>query len=193
MTNQITFTINATPDNADTISAITALLTGIAPKKSETKETSKATKETKETETDSVVEETDITLTDFKKAAKAVKTNFSEEFALSIIEMTGTKPGSTLGRTLSKVPSEDYATIIAAWEEGPQNDDDDDLADDDLADDDLADVDADAVKLALKAYSKSEGRPEAKALMAKFECNSLADVDNLSSSELAQLMEATIL
>lgn len=194
--NQVTFTIQAVTANADTIAKMTALAMGASTGPvMQTKGNAKPAKTDKPaaTDTDDVV-----TLAQFKKAAGATKKEHGEEFAMLVIEEFGVKVGTTLGRTVSKVDADAYQSIMDSWTVGPavKTDDDDDGLGDDLDDDGLGDdepeVDAEAVKVALKAYSKDTGRAEAKELMAEFKCKSLADVDKLKPAQLAELLERTV-
>lgn len=195
--NTVTFSIAATAENAETISKITNLLTGKAAKAQPELETRGKAAPAKTDTKAAKTEEADdaITLAQFKAAVKQAKTEYDEDFVMKAIESTGTTMGSTLGRTVSKVDASDYQTIMDIFSEGPQEEaGDDDLDEDDGLDDDddlgeeEPEVDADAVKTALRAYSKSAGRDEAKALMTKYKCANLGAVEKLKPVQLAELM-----
>lgn len=189
-TNNVTFTIAATLENQEIIANMTALLVGGKPAM-ETPEKPANKKAAEKPETDGAAE---ITLVQFKTAAKKAKTDHDEDFAMETLTANGVDVAATLGRSLSKVDAKDYTTIMEAWAEGPKATTDDDLGDDDLDDDldDEADVDADAVKVALKAYSKETGRDEAREIMANYKCKSLNDVDKLKPAQLVALMQEIV-
>lgn len=192
--NQVMFAIVATPANAELIDKVSKLILGddytAKPEKTSDKTTSKPEKtEAKDTS------KATTSLADFKKAAKAAKDEFGEEFVTSVIEAAGIEPKQTLARSVAAVPEEQYDDIIALWQAGPEeaantSDDSDDDFDDDDSDD--ADVTPEAVKTAVKAYAKENGRDEAKELMAKHGAKSLAEIDNLKPAQLAKLLEECI-
>lgn len=194
---QVTYTLDLVPENAGKIDAINQILFGAgykaeAPKEPVVKET--PAKETKSTEEKI---SSAISAAEFKEAAKAVKKDHGEEFALAVLKEQGVEVNSTLGRSIGKVDEELYSEIMACWESGPvteQADDEpvDDL-DDDLEDDleeDDSEVDVDAVKAACKAYSKENGRDKALELMSKHGAKALADVGKLESAKLKALFKA---
>ena len=136
------------------------------------------------------------TLIEFRTAAKLVKKTHGEEFAMQVLEDNGTKAASTLGRTISKVDPANYDAIMADWKAGPADAaaaDADDLDDDLDADeglDDTAEVDPEAVKIAVRAYSKANGRDAAIELMTSHGCKNLAAIDALAPAKLAAILAA---
>jgi len=189
MNNTITFTITATPENTDLISNITALMTGGKPTK-QVETTTKAKPTTTKAKPE-VEEATGPTITEFKAAIKKAKAKNDEAFVMQTIEEAGVTVGETLGRTVSKVKAEQYQDIMDTLAEGPvitETSSDDELDDDELDDNEPPEVDAETVKLALKAYSKEHGRAKAKELMNDFKCPALSSVDKLSQAKLAELM-----
>lgn len=181
--NYVNYQVELIPDNAELINQINVLVMGGA----DATQTTASDDTGKETSTDA------ISATDVKNAARKVKKNHGEEFAMGVLEDADIETGSSLGRSLKTIPEDQYADIIAAWEAGPKastkddDDDDDDFGDDD--DDDDAEVTAESVKLALKAYAKSDGRAEAKAIMNKHGAKALSDVDDCTSKQLAAMMK----
>ena len=189
--NQVTFTINATPENQSTINQVVALISG----GNHIHGTQKPTQDEPVNTEDSNIME----FAEFKKIAIKIKKEHGEPFALEVIGDLGHKLGSTLGRTISKLSEDQYADIIAKWETGPvEEKEDDDGLDDDLEknedDDGLGDdetpakVDPEAVKDALKAYNKEHGRPATRELMAEHGVENLGEVSKLSAKKLAALM-----
>ena len=136
-----------------------------------------------------------LTLDDIKTFAKKCKKDHGEEFAMAVLKKAGVDVKASLGRSMSAIDEDDYATIVEAWKAGPQDDDDEgDLDDDDDLDEEEeeAEVDADAVKTALKAYSKEHGRDKAKKIMAKFDLTKLADVDDMDDDDMAKLLKKVL-
>lgn len=187
MAGTIQITLNV-EDNLDNRNLFNKFMSANLPESDAVKTKSSKTKDEPE-ESDS-----DISLADFKKAAKTVKKDFGEEFALEILSDHKVKVGTSLARSLSKVDEDDYESVINAWVTGPEEKDDDDLDedDDDLDEDDDEDeeLDGDAVALALKAYAKENGRDEAKELMKKHKVKDLAAVKKLTGKKLAALAKA---
>ena len=197
---KLTYEIEMSPENAGKIDAINKILLGDAyteeapPKTS----TAKTTKAEEQREASTAKASYTLSLDDVKAAAKAAKAEFGEEFAMQVLKDAGVKVATTLGRSMSAIDEEQYEEVITAWEAGPQQteqsddtpDDDDDFGDDDDGlDDDSGEVDAEAVKTALKAYSKEHGRDEAKAIMTKHGAASLSKVDDLPAKKLAAMMK----
>lgn len=60
------------------------------------------------------------------------------------------------------------------------------------ADDELEEVTAEAVKIALKAYAKENGRDEAKEIMTANKLDSLSAVDKATKKQLTAIMNALI-
>ncbi|RKX65286.1 MAG: hypothetical protein DRP42_05010 [Tenericutes bacterium] len=202
--NQVTFTIDATDENVETINSITAIIAGGKPATAKTEKPVMKTKGTAkpaktdtpvETETPATEEANDnMSLADFKKAASKCKKAHGEDFTMQVIKDANIKVGTTLGRTISKISDDNYVSIVELWEAGPTADetnDDDNLDDDDDGlDDNTPKVKPEAVKLALKAYGRNTGRTEAKALMSEHGCDTLSDVDELSAEKLGSIMKA---
>jgi len=70
--------------------------------------------------------------------------------------------------------------------------DKDDLDDDGFGDDTGTDIDAEAVKIALKAYAKETGRDEAKEIMTKNGAKALSNVDDCTQEQLAAIMKELV-
>lgn len=201
MTNTVTFNIPATQENAELIHKVSELvIPGYTRKSPVAEETAASTKSTQAAKKDKPAKEETpedsgaVDFTQFKKAAKEAKKEHGEEFCMEILEAAGYESKSTLGRSLAQVESAHYETIIAAWSEGPQDDDssDDEDLDDDFDDeeDDEPEVEVPAVKKAVKAFAKEKGRDEAKQMMKKYGCDTLKDVEDLDSSDLVKLFKA---
>ena len=191
----VSYTLEITKDTATLRAAIEALISGPPSKEDKPAKATKVAKPEKS-------EGSDISFADFKKAGMKAKRDEGEDFANDVVNEFCDKPGATLGRTLSKIEQEDYSAIVDLWaagleeEEADDDDlDDDDLDDDDLDDDDLDDddddgeIDPEAVKTALKAYSKDVGREKAKALMAKNGASALSKVSACSQKQLAKMLK----
>lgn len=214
MTNQVTYAIELTPENAPKIDAINRILLGTAytsvdAKVAATEIEKEATKASAQAKADKAVkadnqkvaqqakaeqeaEASDVSLDDVKKAAKKAKADHGEDFAMEVLKAAGVEVATTLGRSMSKIDEDMYEAIIAAWEEGPQpteqasDEPEDDLDDDDGFDDeeDTSEVTAEAVKTALKAYAKEVGRDEAKEIMTKHGATALSKVDDCTPKQL---------
>lgn len=114
-----------------------------------------------------------------KKAMAAAKKEHGEDFVLQVLEEVGktTKPEQTIGRQLSACAASNHEAMIEAFEAGPEEE---------------AEADADAVKMAIKAYAKEEGKAAAKKKLKKFDLT-LSDLDDLDEEDedtLAEIMKA---
>lgn len=201
MNNYLTYQIELTPENASKIDAINKVLLGEsysqeetavkAPKPAASKSSKKPTKTT-----EPEAPASGLSLEDIRSAAKAAKAEFGEEFTMQVLKDAGVEVKATLGRSVSAIPTESYEEIAATWKSGPQQgdldleDDLDELDSDDLESED--EVDAEAVKVALKAYSKEHGREEAKAIMTKYKVSALSKVDSLENKQLVALMKELV-
>lgn len=196
MTNNVTYTIALTSENAPKIDAINRIILGEdytteAPTKAApAKEPVKADP----AKTETVAEPSSLTLDQVKRAAKKAKSTHGEGFANSVLDEFGVKEASSLGRRMSSIDEGDYDAIAEKWAAGPQvteqvsdepeDDLDDGFDDDDGLGDDESEVTADAVKTALKAYAKEVGRDEAKEIMQKHGATALSKVDDCTSTQL---------
>ncbi len=194
MTNYVNYQVALVPENAELINQLNELLiTGEASPKvakaaaEPTKVPAKAAASTSAEDADKPTG-SGTTLDEFKKAAKVAKKEHGEEFTMQVMKDAGIKVATTLGKSMSAVHADQYDMIIALWEAGPQESEDD-LGDDDGLgeDDDGLDEEvpsAEAVQKALKAYSKSESREAAKAIMTKYKVKALSDVPNCDDATL---------
>ena len=214
MTNQVTYTIMLTPENAPKIDAINNILLGtdytsVDAKAVETEIEQKATKysaqdkayeaikadEQKvaqqakaEQEAEQEAEGSEVTFDDVKKAAKKAKADHGEEFVMEVLKAAGVKVAPTLRRSVSNIDKDMYEEIISAWKEGfkltdQASDEPEDYGlDNEYFDDeeDTSEVTAEAVKTALRAYSKEVGRDTAKEIMTKHGATALSKVDDCS-------------
>lgn len=201
---KLIYELEMSPENAGKIDAINKILLGAdyteeAPAKKPA-ETATAQESTTKSKASNATAKADkgIQFTEFRNAAKAAKSEFGEEFTMKVLKDCGVAVKDTLGRSISAASADQYEEIIAAWKAGPQEsqekelDDDDGLGDDDLDGEDEAEVDAEAVKTALKAYSKEHGRDEAKAIMAKHGAAALSKVDDLPAAKLSAMMKELV-
>ena len=198
MSNFLTYQIELTPENAGLIDKVNSLLVpGYA-----TSAPSSSPSETVTKATEAPAETTGPTIADVKTAAKAAKKEHGEDFANEVLDGAGVKAGTTLGRRMSAIDQAQYAEVIAGWEAGPQaapaTDDDNDGLGDDLDDDDdgLGDdtppPTVEAVKTALKAYSKSTGRAEAKKIMSDNGVAALSNVDDCTPEQLTAMFKLLV-
>ncbi len=181
MTNYVNYQVALVPENAELINQLNELLiTGEAsPKvaKAAAEPTKAPAKAAASTSAEDATPPTDngTTLDEFKKAAKVAKKEHGEEFTMQVMKDAGIKVATTLGKSMSAVHADQYDMIIALWEAGPQESEE--LDDDGLGEDDdgLGEEvpSAEAVQKALKAYSKSESREAAKAIMTKYQVKAL--------------------
>lgn len=197
MTNQVTYSIALTPENAEKIDQVNRILLGEsytaeAPAKAATAKAAEkpAPAATKEPAT----EASGLTLDQVKRAAKKAKSAHGEDFANSVLDEFDVKAAASLGRRMSAIDEADYQAIVDKWVAGPQvteqaadepeDDLDDGFDDDDGLGEDESEVTADAVKTALKAYAKEVGRDEAKEIMQKHGAAALSKVDDCTPAQL---------
>lgn len=179
--NTVTWSVPLKPENATLIDKINKMLIGGEASSTSSQET------TTESASDAISYDT------LKEAAKAAKATHGEDFAMQVLKDFKVDVGSTLGRSLKPIDESLYGKVIAAWENGPIEDEDDfgdgpsKEEDDDFGDD--TSIAPDAVKTALKALANSKGRDAAKALMAKHKVKLLSEVDEASQATLAALMK----
>lgn len=195
MANQVTYNIDLIPENAEKIDQINQILLGgdyTASPKSATTAKEPSTKKSggaaqKGTAEAAAPAASGTTLDAVKKAAKAAKAEHGEDFAMQVLKDAGVDVKTTLGRSMGVIAEDLYDTVIAGWEAGPQvteqvsDEPDDDWGDDD---EDGEAPTAEAVKTALKAYSKEVGRAEAKEIMTKHGAKALSEVDNCTPEQL---------
>ena len=217
LVSMLTYAIALTPENAGKIDAINRIMLGETYAASAPIESAKTAVESKPTKTADKPadkpaakekvkpQEPDLTegatMDDLKSAAKKAKADHGEDFVKAAIEASGVKCLASLGRTMVKIEPENYETMIATWQAGPQAADDDlggDDLDDDLGGDDLDDdlgeeaPTPEAVKLALKAMSQGGDRAGAKKLMSDNGAEKLSDVDNCTPTQLATMFKALV-
>lgn len=175
---KVIFELPLIPSNAQLIAEITALI-------SKTDSVEAPVKKI-ETVGDS------LSIEDMKKLLKAAKTEHGETFINACYSAIGVELKSSVGRTLSSVPKDQYEVLAETLKAGPQNDSDDenDGFDDDGLDDDPIEISAETVQTALKAYAKEAGREEAKKIMTTNGAKSLPEVANCSTAQLAAMMNA---
>ena len=142
--------------------------------------TAKATSKKKASKKKASANKTTGDLAEVKKAMAAAKKEHGEDFVLQVLEEVGetSKPEETIGRQLSACPPENHKAMIEAFEAGP--------------DEEEGEVDADAVRMAIKAYAKEEGKTAAKKKLKKFDhsLSDLEELDNEDEETLAELMKA---
>lgn len=200
MTNVVTYAIELIPENAAKIDAVNRIILGDAYTTVDTKvAATEIVKETaSQTKTPVAKDKPATTLEQFKTAAKLAKKDHGEEFAMEALKSSGCKVATTLGRSMAGVNADDYDKVIALWVAGPQLTEQasDELEDDGFGDDeddglgDEPEVDAEAVKIALKAYAKEVGRDEAKEIMTANGAAALSKVDDCSPKQLAAMIKA---
>ncbi len=204
MTNQVTYAIDLTPENAEKIDQVNRILLGDsytaeAPAKAAP---AKAPAKTAPAKTETTTDEpSGLTLDQVKRAAKKAKSAHDEDFANSVLDGFGVKAAASLGRRMSAIDESDYQAIVDAWVAGPQTEQASDEPEDDLDDgfddddglgDDESEVTADAVKTALKAYAKEVGRDEAKEIMTKHGAAALSKVDDCTPDQLKAMFAALV-
>lgn len=196
MTNQVTYSIALTPENAEKIDQVNRILLG----ESYTAESpakvapTKAAEKAAPAKTETTAEASGLTLDQVKRAAKKAKSAHGEDFADSVLDEFNVKAAASLGRRMSAIDEADYDAIVEKWAAGPQvteqasdepeDDLDDGFDDDDGLGEDESEVTADAVKTALKAYAKEVGRDEAKEIMQKHGAAALSKVDDCTPAQL---------
>ena len=118
-TNFVTYSIALTAENADKITAMNHILLDGATPIPKPAGTATETAGSTATKTSDPVS-AGTTASEFKAAAKKVKADHGEEFALKVLTDFEITNGSTLGRSIGKVGAEQYDDIMAAWAAGPQ-------------------------------------------------------------------------
>lgn len=177
-------------DNADNRVLMNKFLSSNLPDEGEkTRKAGKAV-ETDESET------AGISVDDIKAAARKANKAHGEDFVKAVLEALDVDVGKSAARALSKLEEDQFETFLELLNAGPADDDedeeddedeDDDLEDDEDEEDDDEEITGDSVKAKLKAYAKEESSTEAKKLMKKHGCASLAEVAKLSKAKLAKL------
>lgn len=198
MTNQVTYSIALTHENAEKIDQVNRILLGesytaSAPKAPQGKSTTSSDDQSAP-DPEANKAASSLTLDQVKRAAKKAKSTYDEDFANSVLDEFGVKAAASLGRRMSAIDEGDYQAIVDKWAAGPQvteqasdepeDDLDDGFDDDDGLGDDESEVTADAVKTALKAYAKEVGRDEAKEIMQKHGAAALSKVDDCTPAQL---------
>lgn len=206
--NYVNYQIEVTPENAELIQTIGALVSvGVsggttAPVKLEettpVEKPAKVTKTTKAKATPKEVEQVEevevvITHADLRGLVKAARETHGEDFCKEVLLANGAK-GDSLGRMLSSLAEDEYMAVADQLASGPQEktsvaDDDLDDEDDGLGDEDTSEVTAEAVKLAVKAYAKEVGRNEAKELMNSNGAASLSKIDDCTPKQLQAMFK----
>lgn len=195
----VNYQVEMTPENAKLIDEINRLVLGDSYTEETPAKTTKAadkpksdTKAATKTEAEKAgTDGDDMTMTQFKAVVKKAKAEHGEEFCKTTLEEAGASAGP-LGRMVSSLDADDYATTAEALEAGPaekadEPEDDDDGLDDD--EDDASEVDAEAVKKAAKAYAKEVGRDEAKEIMNKHGAATLTKIDDCSEKQLQAMFK----
>ena len=201
--SQVTYTLELIPANASKIDQINRIVLGAAytTEGANIKAAPSASAPAKQADADvaaddlksasqGAAEASTTTLEELKTAAKKAKKDHGEEFTMQVLTDAGVKVGSSLGRSMSAVSANQYDEVIALWVAGPQTapaadePEDDGFGDEDDGLEDTSEVTAEAVKTALKAYSKSAGRDEAKAIMTEHGASALSKVDDCTPAQL---------
>lgn len=179
--NYVTFKVEAIPENKNLIDDIGAMIIGSEPNTVK-KDTVKKDTVKKGTE--------EVSLADFKEAAKAAKKEHGEEFVISVLTSFGTPKRETLAKTVAAAPKKNYDEMVSMFAEGPsENEGDDDWGEEGGDEDVIEEITVEAVRDALKAYAKTEGRDEAKALMQEHGIASLPKLKDASKKALAAIMK----
>lgn len=194
MSNQITFTVVATAENKSLIEDITSLMVknetnydkGIAIAELNIDYDKEHYNKVTNFETRSEID-TGTSMTELKAAAKASKNEHGEHFTMQVLKNAGVKTKTTLGKSLSAVDTDRYATIVAAWEAGPTSA----VLETDYFDDEV-EVSPDSIVMALKAYAKENGREEAKEIMNSNGASALSKVGGCTPKQLAAMMKALV-
>jgi hypothetical protein len=122
-----------------------------------------------------------MSFTEFKELAKKYKKQHGEEFCLEVLSDNGIPVGSSIARTVSKVPHNLYSTIVDSWKVGPgELEELEELE---------YEITHEEVKDALRSYAKKYGRDMTKSIMSDHNVNLLPDVDKLSADDLKRLLE----
>ena len=120
------------------------------------------------------------TLAEVKKAMNAAKKEHGEDFVLEVLEQVGKVPEEkseqTIGRQLSACDVDNHEAMIEAFEAGPTEEDE---------------VDADAVRAAIKAHAKENGKGATKKILKKYDIpiNDLDDLEEEDEEVLTELMQ----
>lgn len=180
--------------NEDLIAEVSSLISGSATASSSAASEDKPTRSAPEAKTKgkgkAKAKDTggsDLSIDDMKKLVRAAKAEHGEDFCKDCIGAVEGKTNVSLGRCLSSVKEDRYADLKALLEAGPEESDEED--DDGLGADEVSVED---VKKAVRAYSKEAGRDEAKALLKKYGCGSLTQVDDLDQDDLQALMDECV-
>jgi hypothetical protein len=133
----------------------------------------------------------EMSLADFKTAAKKAKAEHGEDFTTATLVANGAKAGNPFGRMVSSIDADDYTDIVAAFVAGPTEQAEEAEEDDfDDEEEDSSEVTADAVKVAAKAYAKEVGRDEAKEIMNDNGAATLTKIADCTAKQLQAMFKA---
>jgi hypothetical protein len=201
MMAKVIYEIEMNAENAPMIDQVNRLLLGngykaetAVPAKTEAKpEATKtpakpAAKVEKETP---ATDSNEMSLADFKTAAKKAKAEHGEDFTTATLVANGAKAGNPFGRMVSSIDADDYTDIVAAFVAGPTEQAEEAEEDDfDDEEEDSSEVTADAVKVAAKAYAKEVGRDEAKEIMNSNGAATLTKIADCTAKQLQAMFKA---
>lgn len=192
MSNNVTWSLPLTPENATKIDAVNRILLGELVTTSAAKAPiEKASKKVEETASTA---EVGVSQSDLQEGAKAAKSAHDVDFVKECITACGGTLKRALGQSLSSIPAERHEEFLAMLTAGPQDSEEeleDDGLDDDLdGEDEMETPDADAVKDVIRAYNKEHGKEKTKALMTKHGLASLSAVTSLEDADLIKVFKA---
>lgn len=167
---KIIYEVDLKPENAEVIDKINRLLIADYSESSPRPSSDTPHPSPQETDTQSKPKKSNTELDALKKAAKAAKKEHGESFCLEVLDSLGIKVKDSLGKSISAISKDDYEEVMNLWKAGPQESEEepeDDDFEDDSEEEAAADVDPEAVVKAIKAYAKSEGKDEARAMLKK--------------------------
>lgn len=146
-----------------------------------------------------ITSEPAINFEKLKTAAKKAEKEHGKQWVMSTLKNKGIEVSATIGRSVSKIDEDQYTVFINLWSDGPVNtesqkpaEEDDGFDDDDGLGSGTPDVTAEAVKIALKAYSRNVGRIEAKDIMNDNGAKALSNVSECSAKQLAAMMSKLV-
>lgn len=174
----------------DSVDGTTASKTSTAADKPKAKA---ATAKTTKAKTTKAADDDAIDMAAMKDIIRTAKKDHGEDFAMASLKTAGGK-GDTLSRRLASVAEDSYSDLAIVLKAGPvkatkEVDEFDEFDDDGLGE---AEVSAESVVKALRAYSASVGRDEARTIMNDNGAAALSDVEDCSPKELASMMKALV-
>lgn len=125
-------------------------------------------------------DEDGFTLEQLKAAAKAAKEEYGVDHVSAVLDECGYTVKGTVNKTLATIDAEDYAAVIEALGQAPEEEE----GETDEEWDEEVEITPEAVTTVLKAYATEHGKPAATTLIKKHGGTTLASIKKMNDSQL---------